>query len=378
MPRVWYCPHCEKNVDEGQLEAHLLSNRHQRYVAWSQDRAVLEQRAANGELPRWMKLLADRTEWCTLCGCTATETHIASQKHKNQVAWSEMTLAQAPTAQASPAAQDQWALVPLWQPCGAPVFPHDWGDPSHFEWKPNEFQFWCKLCWKYATDNHVQSDRHKQRAANPEAYLYDVYPSTASAASGAQTGAPPLPPERPPLGARGPPPVPPQTDAPPPPPGAPPQGQRVPPPPPAVAQPTLQPMQSPSLTAMRPKATGYPQPPTHGAPMPPEPQDPWMDDDPWGGSQQMRQKHTQSVAANPAEKATPQTTAANPQIFDMAAEDTPRTEATEDEDVPLTMPTNVQWERQWDDTYKHAYFWNPVTEDSRWKMPPEQVWREDV
>ena len=379
VPYVWYCPHCEKDVDEGQLEAHLLSNKHKRYISWSQHHAILKQLAANGELPRWMELRGDGTQWCTLCYCTATETHIASQKHKNKVAWDEMTLHQGPTAQAVPAAQDQCALVPVSQPCGAQAVPRDWGDPSHFEWKSNEFQFWCKLCWKYATDNHVQSDKHKERATNSEAYLYDAFPS--------QAGAPPPPPGRPPSGTQAPPPAP-QADAPPPPLGAPQQGPRVPPQPLAAAPLTVQPVQSPPLTAARPKVMGYPQPATHGATTPAEPRDPWMDGstDPWGGSQPARQRSAQSVASIPAREATSEI-AAGPQFFDMAAEDAPSTAAIvchvpptlpTPHDVPLTMPANVKWERHWDDRYGRAYFWNPETEDSRWEMPREKFWREDV
>ena len=121
--------------------------------------------------------------------------------------------------------------------------------------------------------------------------------------------------------------------------------------------------------------------------MPAEPQDPWMDGDPWGGSQQMHQRPAQSVAASPARKATSQTAAAGPQFFDMAAEDAPSTEATvcnvpptlsTANNVPLTMSTNVKWERHWDNRYGREYFWNPETEESRWEMPLEKAWREGV
>lgn len=73
--------------------------------------------------------------------------------------------------------------------CGPPAA---WGSPAFYEWKPESGNFWCRLCYKNADDNHVLSDRHQKRALYPESYLY---PDMFHAAVDVDThGMPPPPP----------------------------------------------------------------------------------------------------------------------------------------------------------------------------------------
>ena len=53
---MWWCGCCERTVEEGQIDAHLLSNKHTRYKEWYLQKAVSEQRLQRGELPEWVTL----------------------------------------------------------------------------------------------------------------------------------------------------------------------------------------------------------------------------------------------------------------------------------------------------------------------------------
>eukprot|EP00928_Gymnodinium_smaydae_P059172 TRINITY_DN42416_c0_g1_i1.p1 TRINITY_DN42416_c0_g1~~TRINITY_DN42416_c0_g1_i1.p1 ORF type:complete len:292 (+),score=46.49 TRINITY_DN42416_c0_g1_i1:58-933(+) len=89
----------------------------------------------------------DGDYFCNLCHVWATEGHVQSDRHK--------------TREASPE----------WYGFGnsANQVVSELNEPW-FENKAGEM--YCNLCGSYATDAHVQSDKHKKRAANPEWYGY--------------------------------------------------------------------------------------------------------------------------------------------------------------------------------------------------------------
>ena len=49
--------------------------------------------------------------------------------------------------------------------------PNDWNaawgycDPAKYEWRSEQGQYWCRLCWKYVDDPHMASDKHKKKVA---------------------------------------------------------------------------------------------------------------------------------------------------------------------------------------------------------------------
>ena len=40
------------------------------------------------------------------------------------------------------------------------------GDPRHFRWDLDHWTYFCKVCNKYASDNHIKSKKHRQRTAD--------------------------------------------------------------------------------------------------------------------------------------------------------------------------------------------------------------------
>eukprot|EP00931_Biecheleriopsis_adriatica_P000895 TRINITY_DN10103_c0_g1_i1.p1 TRINITY_DN10103_c0_g1~~TRINITY_DN10103_c0_g1_i1.p1 ORF type:complete len:379 (-),score=24.10 TRINITY_DN10103_c0_g1_i1:872-2008(-) len=89
-------------------------------------------------------------EWhCRLCWKVATDEHINSGVHKQRASYPEC-YGYATMKQAEPV-------------------PEHYRQPW-FEFR--DFQWHCGLCWKVATDEHINSDMHKQRASYPECYGY--------------------------------------------------------------------------------------------------------------------------------------------------------------------------------------------------------------
>jgi hypothetical protein len=70
--------------------------------------------------------------------------------------------------------------------------PSNWGNPDYFEWKAEEGRYFCKLCWKYADDSHILSEKHTAREQYPEHYL-----GADASLSYCSMNAPPPPPKYP-------------------------------------------------------------------------------------------------------------------------------------------------------------------------------------
>ena len=124
-----------------------------------------------------------------------------------------------PAATAAGARETQTTLRPL---------PEEWGDPTLYTIKEGEH--WCRLCSRYASDDHVKGKRHKTRAKDPEWWMRGFYNCSNASSS---NGAPPPPPQagdEEPIGPRD------ESEARPklvpPPPGSPPSGMCEPLPPP--------------------------------------------------------------------------------------------------------------------------------------------------
>ena len=101
-------------------------------------------------LSEWLEYRADREDWCSLCEKHATDGHLQSDAHMRKVWWYN-------TSRILPGA-------------GAPMAP---GNPDHFAWKADKQMFFCKLCFKHATDEHIASAMHKRRELYPACYMSD-------------------------------------------------------------------------------------------------------------------------------------------------------------------------------------------------------------
>jgi hypothetical protein len=295
---LWRCPYCyNTEVDEGQLEDHLKSTRHLKMLAWHEEYRLDQQRFDNGEYPfnqPWMTLLNGK-RYCRICHMEATEGHIASQKHKKWVQWCEQQQNGGPAPVQAALGAIKWSSMPS----DEPVFPHEWGNPAHFKWQND--QWYCLLCYKYADDNHCASEKHLKRALQPEVYLQTYVPSSCSSHFD-----PPPPQSTFPQAV--------DVSPPPPPPllpiaGGAMQSQE----PMAVKAPPayLRAQVPPQAAQCLPKHSGIQQvangPPRAitAAPSQCVPKqhsvssaqvrDPWLDHDPWGGSENMQPKHPQEA-----------------------------------------------------------------------------------
>eukprot|EP00747_Dinoflagellata_sp_TGD_P185108 gnl/TRDRNA2_/TRDRNA2_41418_c0_seq1.p1 gnl/TRDRNA2_/TRDRNA2_41418_c0~~gnl/TRDRNA2_/TRDRNA2_41418_c0_seq1.p1 ORF type:complete len:634 (+),score=94.03 gnl/TRDRNA2_/TRDRNA2_41418_c0_seq1:149-1903(+) len=232
VPNNWWCEACERDVDLGQLEAHVTSKRHVNADARRRYERDLQARQAQGVLP-WFLEVRDGQEYCTLCFQFATEEHLRSSRHQSRLAWQTPSApppavmngvegAHMPVAQPPPGPYYCMpAALPPPAPSAVPRPPDNWGNPNFFEWRPQNSAFWCRLCWKYADDNHVTSQKHVGRTVYPDSYL------GCDPIGGEGGQAPPPPPpqsySRTPISS-GPPPPPSQGFAPSPPPAAGPPG----------------------------------------------------------------------------------------------------------------------------------------------------------
>lgn len=145
LPETWYCSTCQIGVHEVKLEEHITSMKHQQMKQLSARSPVswgpVQPRQ---NMPDWMEIRNDQ-EFCTLCNNYVTPEHIESEKHQNRLLWN-----------LTPQTGSTTLTVPS-QP------PPEWGDPEHFEWRSEHRQFYCKLCWKFADDNHISSLAHTRR-----------------------------------------------------------------------------------------------------------------------------------------------------------------------------------------------------------------------
>jgi hypothetical protein len=162
LPETWYCPTCAIAVHEAKLDEHISSGKHQgmkelsarRITSW----APYQPRA---DMPVWMEIRNDQ-EFCTLCNNYVTPEHIESDKHQKRLLW-HLAPPTSTVATASPTYGEAPKLSA--EP------PPEWGDPDHFEWKADRQQFYCKLCWKFADDNHVIGLNHTRRVSyQPESF----------------------------------------------------------------------------------------------------------------------------------------------------------------------------------------------------------------
>ena len=55
-----------------------------------------------------------------------------------------------------------------------PRLPAAAGDRYFYKYYPGIQRWYCKLCWKWVDDEHVQSKKHSERALIPE--VFNVYP----------------------------------------------------------------------------------------------------------------------------------------------------------------------------------------------------------
>ena len=94
----------------------------------------------------WFEFHSERKDWyCNLCKCWATEAHVLSAKHVRR-------------------AED-----PLWYGFGAEPGEEDrkYGQPWFVK---KQGDWYCLLCYAYATQDHLDSDKHKRREQFPESY----------------------------------------------------------------------------------------------------------------------------------------------------------------------------------------------------------------
>ena len=109
-----------------------------------------------------MSMLENATQARTTCpGARMNYTmHIETSKRSGsaQESTQSMTAAQ------------QKELCSQWEQAEPFPIPPHWGDPTNYEWKPLAGKYWCTLCWKYAEDKHINSDRHAWNASYRDCY----------------------------------------------------------------------------------------------------------------------------------------------------------------------------------------------------------------
>jgi hypothetical protein len=106
----YYCPHCEKDLNDNTLQAHLESQTHVERIGWlnrsgssstaaapaapavpaPQSRAAAPQpphAAGSRNSPAWQELDGDGIPHCKVCNKVVTDEHIATDYHKVRVQW---------------------------------------------------------------------------------------------------------------------------------------------------------------------------------------------------------------------------------------------------------------------------------------------------
>lgn len=251
----WYCLLCNAYATDGHLgsDRHVMRSENPSWYGFDDAAGRRTEAPASFDEP-WFEIKQGDL-YCNLCGAFATDGHVASEKHKKRAAYPESYgfPAAAAVAAAAPAPPTRfpagWCEVwseeysrhyyyntvtnaTQWEPpsgaggagqqsssaggarqdvapvvaasaaavaCTA-IVPH--ASPEYdkpwFELRDGEW--YCTLCYNYATPGHIQSEKHKKRAAAPMWYGFNVSadtPATTSAAAPAavaQTAVPPIPP----------------------------------------------------------------------------------------------------------------------------------------------------------------------------------------
>ena len=114
------------------------------------------------ETPVWLIIRQDGVFVCSLCKKVATEAHLSSFCHRKNLWWYDDLGA------------DYWLYAPGAEPTLEPLKPLHWGNPAYYEWKSMSKNFWCTLCNKTVTNEHLASDKHQIRAMWPESYGFNV------------------------------------------------------------------------------------------------------------------------------------------------------------------------------------------------------------
>ena len=92
---LWDCPFCELCVSVANVDDHLGSNKHKRWIEhWSSVFKLREQELQN-TLPYGV-VVRDDFQYCKLCLCWATAEHLKGMKHQNKLWWNELERKQQP------------------------------------------------------------------------------------------------------------------------------------------------------------------------------------------------------------------------------------------------------------------------------------------
>ena len=176
-PVTWHCHTCNQDVAEGYLERHVESQRHKRWQDHRRHTEELAEKQRRGELPPWM-ILKEGVEYCTLCRQYVTENHLKTTKHQQRLAYFDATqvpalTCSAPGTWAAAAGSRVTAEVPAGQAIviRQPDVPPHWGDPTCYEWRAEWGRYYCRVCWKYVDDPHINSEKHQWRMMDPYPYL---------------------------------------------------------------------------------------------------------------------------------------------------------------------------------------------------------------
>ena len=159
---TWFCKYCDRDIADGNLQEHLQSNKHKKYKWIVEEQMLLKIKHMRNELPPYMELGVNGFLYCKLCGVTSNESHEASQRHKRKVAWYNSEKVQPQTCFPCLSTTTS-VLTPTHHDFAASStdFPKSWGDKRHFEWEAENQSWWCRLCWKYADDDHIRSRKHR-------------------------------------------------------------------------------------------------------------------------------------------------------------------------------------------------------------------------
>jgi len=204
-----HCGLCNREVTEGHLSCDAHKNRRQ---MWEQGGyQTLEQwnaytpPAAQACLPApggmyypppqvepWMRRTVRNTLECGLCKKEVTDGHLSSDQHSKRLAqwniggyktleqWDGYSAAASFTAleDVGGVRQSAQASSPSQQVSSqAPTRPMPENEsPMWLVWDFNQGWWYCKLCHKLATDEHLVSDRHTSRRMCPQTYLGEDRP----------------------------------------------------------------------------------------------------------------------------------------------------------------------------------------------------------
>jgi uncharacterized Zn finger protein (UPF0148 family) len=117
-------------------------------------------------------------EWkCLLCGSYATEGHLASDKHRQRSAhpeWYGYAQESGGTLSSAVTSQSPWLDATCGSCSSAGGYYATLYDKPWFEKKDGEW--YCNLCGNWATEEHINSNRHRSRAETPEYYGF-AYPN---------------------------------------------------------------------------------------------------------------------------------------------------------------------------------------------------------